>query len=169
MRYTYSDDDDCGALRVARANPAAVLPTRGSSRAAGLDLSSIECAIIPPLSRKLLSTGLVVSVPDGTYGRIAPRSGIALRSGVGVGAGVIDADYRGTLQVLLFNHDATEPFEVRIGDRIAQLVLERVSACEPVLVPLEELCPPSPPTSAADDQPQGKDTRGAGGFGSTGV
>jgi dUTP pyrophosphatase len=78
---------------------------------------------------------------------------------------VIDADYRGTLQVLLFNHDATEPFEVRIGDRIAQLVLERVSGSEPVLVPLEELCPPPLANEATAVAP----VRGAGGFGSTGV
>ena len=146
-------------LRVAKVNPNAVVPSRGSSRAAGLDLTSIEAAIIPPMSRKLISTGLVVSVPDGTYGRIAPRSGIALRSGICVGAGVIDADYTGTLQILLLNLDATEAFEVRVGDRVAQLVLERISNREPELVPLEEITTAGHPLTGA---------RGACGFGSTG-
>ena len=160
---TSTDDSNSNSsrrLRVAKINPAAVVPRRATARSAGFDLSSIEAAIIPPMSRKLISTGLVVSVPDGTYGRIAPRSGIALRSGICVGAGVVDADYTGVVHVLLFNMDAHEPFVVDIGDRIAQLVLERVSdsdgATEADLVTMDEI------VAAAVEG------RGEGGFGSTG-
>lgn len=65
-------------------------------------------------------------MPAGTYGRIAPRSGLAVKNFIDVGAGVIDADYRGQVKILLFNH-ADVDFEVKEGDRVAQLILERVS------------------------------------------
>jgi dUTP pyrophosphatase len=146
-------------IKVALLNPSAVLPRRGTPGAAGLDLTSVECAIVLPGHRKLISTGIAVRVPDGTYGRIAPRSGLALKSGVHVGAGVIDADYTGTVGVLLFNMDPTEPFEVRIGDRIAQLIVERISACEPEAVTLEEI--------KAENERARTGQRGDGGFGST--
>ncbi len=162
------NENESFLLRVAKVNQAAVVPRRATPRAAGFDLTSIESAIIPPMSRKLLSTGLIVSVPEGTYGRIAPRSGIALRSGICVGAGVIDADYTGIVQVLLFNHDAKEAFEVHTGDRIAQLVLERIvtGAREAELVPVDEIVAPA--TSEAGADGSGCE-RGCGGFGSTGV
>ena len=142
---------DNSSVRFSLLNPNATLPSRGSSGAAGLDLSSVEAAILLPGHRKLVSTGLAVRVPDGTYGRIAPRSGLALKCGIDVLAGVVDSDYRGTVGVLLFK--LLEPFEVRIGDRIAQLVVERISMADPVAVPFAEL-----EASA----------RGEGGFGSTG-
>jgi dUTP pyrophosphatase len=114
----------------------------------------VECAIVLPGHRKLISTGIAVRVPEGTYGRIAPRSGLALKSGIHVGAGVIDADYTGTVGVLLFNLDPSEPFEIRIGDRIAQLIVERISACTPEIV--------------HEAIKEDKEGRGDGGFGSTG-
>ena len=129
-------------LRVAKVNPSAVVPRRATAGSAGFDLTSVESAIVPPGARKLLSTGLVVSVPDGTYGRIAPRTGLALRAGICVGAGVVDVDHTGVLHVLLFNLDPTEPFEVRVGDRIAQLVLERYhsgGSQDAELVPIEAI------------------------------
>jgi dUTP pyrophosphatase len=151
------------SLRVTKTNPSATLPRRATALSAGFDLTSIEAAIIPPLSRKLVSTGLVVTVPPGTYGRIAPRSGLALRSGIHVGAGVIDADYAGVVHVLLFNLDASESFEVNIGDRVAQLILER-AVYEGVSV-VDASADPS--ASSADVL--GQLERGTGGFGSTGV
>lgn len=150
------------ALRVAKTNPAAVVPARATERSAGFDLSSIEAAIIPPGSRKLISTGLIVSVPEGTYGRIAPRSGLALRSGIHVGAGVVDADYTGVVHVLLFNLDASEPFYVNVGDRVAQLVLEQIAGADQTqaeLVGVDAIVYPEHPAAS----------RGSGGFGSTGV
>jgi len=87
-------------------------------------------AQVQPRDRTVVPTGIAVAVPGGTYGRVAPRSGLAAKSGIDVGAGVVDADYRGELKVVLFNH-SDEPLYVKPGDRIAQLVLERI-ACASV-------------------------------------
>ena len=73
----------------------------------------------------VVATGLRVQLPDGVYGRIAPRSGLAVKHGLDVGAGVVDPDYTGELRVVLFNHDSHNPFIVRPGYRIAQLIFER--------------------------------------------
>jgi len=129
---------------------AAKPPVRATGAAAGYDLSSCEHIVVPAHGRTLVSTGIAVSVPPGTYGRVAPRSGLAVRNGLDVGAGVIDEDYRGELKVLLFNH-SDDDFTVRVGDRIAQLVLERIYTPDVVVVT------GLPQTS-----------RGSGAFGSTG-
>ena len=126
------------ALLVALMNPNARVPFRGTPGSAGLDLSSAEAAILLPGRSKHVSTGLAVRVPAGTYGRIAPKSGLAKKSLIDVFAGVVDADYRGTVMVQLFNH-GTEPFEIHVGDRVAQLVLEKISTAEPWVVPFEAL------------------------------
>jgi len=94
-----------------------------------------------------------VSQPEGTYARIAPRSGLAWRHGIQVGAGVVDSDYTGEVKVVLFNQDPSLPFEVRRGYRIAQLIFERVE------IPLE--------VTEETDIPATE--RGDGGFGSTGT
>lgn len=73
----------------------------------------------------LVDTQIAMAIPEGCYGWIAPRSGLAVRHGIDVGAGVIDSDYRGTIQVLLFNF-GKEDFLIRKGDRIAQLIIERI-------------------------------------------
>ena len=119
------------ALRVQRRSSIARLPTRGSANAAGYDLYSAEAKIVRARGRALVDTQLSIAVPPGTYGRVAPRSGLASRLSIDVGAGVIDADYRGVVYVLLVNHSEND-FEVSVGDRIAQLLLERVST-PPVL------------------------------------
>lgn len=103
----------------------ATLPTRGSEEAAGLDLYAAEDLIIPANGRTLVNTKIKAQVPPGTYGRIAPRSGLALK-GIDIGAGVIDRDYTGYLKVLLIN-TTNNNFEVGKGDRIAQLILEQIS------------------------------------------
>ena len=126
-------------------------PVRASAGAAGYDLFSSSDTLLAPRGRALAETGIAVAVPAGCYGRVAPRSGLALRHGVATGAGVIDSDYRGPLRVLLFNHSDDE-VRLPAGTRIAQLVLERV-ATPPVRV-VSEL-------SAT--------ARGADGFGSTGL
>ncbi|GAA6001241.1 bifunctional dITP/dUTP diphosphatase [Rhodotorula paludigena] len=135
---------------VQRLSETAKLPTRGSLLAAGYDISSAEAKVVPAQGKALISTGLAIAVPEGTYGRVAPRSGLASKHMIDTGAGVIDADYRGEVKVLLFNH-AKEDFQINIGDRIAQLILERIVTPEP-----QEVAS----LSATD--------RGAGGFGSTG-
>ena len=95
-------------------------------------------------------TGLRIAVPSGTYGRLAPRSGLAANYGIGVGAGVIDADYRGEIQVVLFNHGISH-YHFRQGDRIAQLIVESIASTDVVLCKVED-----------------STVRGSGGFGSSG-
>ena len=139
------------ALSIKRLSDKATLPKRGSEFSAGLDLSSAEDKIIPAGERALVKTDLSIACPPGTYARIAPRSGLALKKGIDTGAGVVDADYRGPVGVILFNW-GKEDFEIKVGDRIAQLILEQIVL--PVVVETDEL----PET-----------VRGEGGFGSTGV
>lgn len=112
-------------FRVQKLHPRAILPTKASSGSAGYDLSSIENIIIDPGGKALIRTGLKIAIPENTYGRVAPRSGLAVRHGIDVGAGVIDADYRGEVSVLLFNH-GKDCYHVHAGSRIAQLILERI-------------------------------------------
>ena len=129
----------------------AKLPTRGSKDAAGYDLYSCEPAIIPPQNRKLVNTGVSIAAPSiKLYPRITPRSGLAVK-GLDIGAGVVDSDYRGPIKVLPINNSDT-PFQINTGDRMAQLILERIENSECILV--EEL----PSTG-----------RGSKGFGSTGI
>eukprot|EP00995_Heteronema_vittatum_P008244 NODE_3423_length_669_cov_323.929032_g2143_i1.p1 GENE.NODE_3423_length_669_cov_323.929032_g2143_i1~~NODE_3423_length_669_cov_323.929032_g2143_i1.p1 ORF type:complete len:175 (+),score=53.51 NODE_3423_length_669_cov_323.929032_g2143_i1:61-525(+) len=140
------------ALLVKKLSAAATIPVRGSAHAAGYDLSSAHDIVIPARGKAIVKTDLAICCPDGTYGRVAPRSGLAAKHHLDVGAGVIDADYRGNVGVVLFNH-AAEDFPVKTGDRVAQLILERI-----VTPAVEEVQEDLPDT-----------VRGAGGFGSTGV
>jgi len=139
-----------GQLLVKRLSDKAKLPVKGSALAAGYDLSSAEKILIPARGKALVQTQISIAVPAGTYGRIAPRSGLASKFMIDTGAGVIDADYRGEVRVLLFNL-SDKDFQVEEGDRIAQLILERIYTPDVLEVnDLEETL------------------RGAGGFGSTG-
>ena len=139
-------------LVVKRLSEDATLPKRGSEFAAGMDLCSSKTLTIPAGERKLVPTDLAICCPAGTYGRIAPRSGLALKFGIDVGAGVIDADYRGPVGVILFNWGSAD-FHITQGDRIAQLILEKI------VLPVVEECHTELPDTV----------RGQGGFGSTGV
>jgi dUTP pyrophosphatase len=116
-------------LSVKRLSPFAALPVRASSGAAGYDLASAHTCTVKARGRELVRTDLAFCVPAGTYGRIAPRSGLAWKSGIDVGAGVIDWDYRGPVGVLLFNHSDAD-LEIARGDRVAQLILERIELAE---------------------------------------
>lgn len=116
-----SDDDK---LKIQKLSDNAIIPIKGTKHAAGYDLYSIETIIIPPLSRVLVNIGLSITTPEGTYGRIAPRSGMAL-NGIDVGGGVIDQDYTGPLKVILINSN-DEEFRVVEGMKIAQLVCEKI-------------------------------------------
>ena len=139
-------------LLVKRLSPHAVLPSRGSAGAAGFDLTSAASVVVPARGKALVPTDLSIAVPKGTYGRIAPRSGLAWKNSLDVGAGVVDGDYRGPVGVLLFNHsDVDHP--VKAGDRVAQLILEMIVEGAEV-EEREELTVTE---------------RGEGGFGSTGV
>uniref|UniRef100_A0A914XMU9 Deoxyuridine 5'-triphosphate nucleotidohydrolase n=1 Tax=Plectus sambesii TaxID=2011161 RepID=A0A914XMU9_9BILA len=118
-------------LRFAKLSDKAFAPTRGSTKAAGYDLYSAYDVVVRPKGKLLCDTDLQVAIPEGCYGRVAPRSGLAVKHFIDVGAGVVDSDYRGHLKVLLFNF-GEEPFEVKRGERIAQLICERV--CLPDLL-----------------------------------
>ena len=102
----------------------ATMPMRGTPNSAGFDVTSVEAVVLQPGEQKLINTGLAIACPQGSYARVAPRSGLALKHNLSIGAGVIDADYRGDVGILLVNN-GTAPFKVAVGDRIAQLVLEK--------------------------------------------
>ena len=138
------------ALLVKTLRPGAKIPRRESPGAAGYDLSSADEVSIPPGARAAVRTGIAIAVPRGTYGRVAPRSGLAVRHGIDVLAGVIDEDYRGEIAVVLLN-TGDEPFRISTGDRIAQLVIEKIET--PQVVAVKDL---------------DETVRGMGGFGSTG-
>ena len=112
-------------LRICKLSENAITPSRSSDQAAGLDLYSTITTEIAPKEKALISTGIAIECPVGTYGRIAPRSGLAVKYFIDVGAGVIDSDYRGDVKVLLLNL-GNSPFKVHKGDRIAQLIIERI-------------------------------------------
>jgi dUTP pyrophosphatase len=137
-------------LKFLRLHPAAKLPTRGSKHAAGLDLYAIEALRLEPGARAAVRTGLAVAIPAGFYGRVAPRSGLAVNYGLDVLAGVIDSDYRGEIVCAIVNH-GQEAFTIDAGARIAQLVVEAISTPDAVWA------------EALDET-----ARGACGFGSTG-
>ena len=137
-------------LRFIKLSENATAPTYGSDKAAGADLHSACDCTVPPKGKFCVPTDIQIAVPDGCYGRLAPRSGLADKNFIDVGAGVIDPDYRGNVKVLLFNH-GDEEFKVNKGDRIAQLICERYERCQLLESELDET------------------NRGEGGFGSTGV
>ena len=114
-----------GIVKVKRVNVNVRLPSKGTEGAAGYDLSAAQSAVVPAHGKCLVQTGLSISLPPGCYGRIAPRSGLAIKKFIDVGAGVIDSDYRGELGVILFNF-GEEDFIVNMGDRIAQLIFEKI-------------------------------------------
>ena len=120
-------------LPVKRVHAGAKLPTRAYEGDAGLDLSACERVELGPGERAVVSTGLAVAIPEGHAGLVLPRSGLAVRHGIGkVNApGLIDAGYRGELKVVLLNTDRNERFVVEPGMRIAQLVVVPVAMSEP--------------------------------------
>lgn len=137
-------------LNFRRLDPRATLPTRGSRASAGLDLYSIEAVSLAPGQRAIVRTGLAVAIPEGYYGRLAPRSGLATKKGLDVLAGVIDADYRGEVGCLLHN-TGEERIELVENSKICQLIVEKIVNPQAVWA------------DALDDT-----ERGGGGFGSTG-
>ena len=146
--YTH-DEGFTKILAVKRFSPDAIVPKRQTEGAIGHDLHSIEEAVIPPHSLKLIDTGIGVQLPYGTYARVAPRSGLSVK-GIDTMAGVVDADWTNSIKVVLFNHMDTE-YKVEKGERVAQLILEM--AVMPVVWEVEDLRPTQ---------------RGGGGFGHTG-
>ena len=141
-------------LQIKRLTPNAAAPTYAHEEDAGMDLRASEEATLPAGGRALVSTGLAIALPHGYVGLIHPRSGLAAKNGVTVlnAPGTIDAGYRGEVKVILLN-TSDDAFHIALGDRIAQLVIQKVE--HPDIEVVESL----------DEDTE----RGAGGFGSTGI
>lgn len=137
-------------LQVKLLSKDACIPRRATSGSAGYDLASPCDCIVPPHGKELIKLELSIAIPEGYYGRIAPRSSLAWKNFIHVGAGVIDCDYRGCVGVVLFNHHF-ESYVVKKGDKIAQLIIEKIATPDVVVV---------------DDL--SVTVRGSGGYGSTG-
>ena len=120
-------------LFVKKLDEDAVVPTRATPGSAGFDLSSVEKLTVPSKGRAAVRTGISIKLPPGTYGRVAPRSGFAYRFGIDVLAGVIDADYREEILVILYNSGDLD-FDVEKGQRIAQLIVEKIEIPEVAVV-----------------------------------
>ncbi len=147
-------------LRIKLADPRARAPSKMTAGSAGLDLYAAESVVVPPtrceadgraeVGRALVSTGVMLELPEGTVGRVAARSGLSIKSNIETGAGWIDGDYRGLVMVELKNL-GSKPYRVNQGDRVAQLIVLPVVEVEiDVVAELEGTA------------------RGAAGFGSTG-
>ena len=115
-------------ILIQRLDPDLPLPSYAHPGDAGADLTAAVDVDLGPGERALVPTGIAVALPDGYAAFVHPRSGLAVRAGVGVvnAPGTVDAGYRGEIKVLLINHDTDEPVRLRRGDRIAQLVIQRV-------------------------------------------
>ncbi|MFM8266055.1 MAG: dUTP diphosphatase [Acidimicrobiia bacterium] len=138
---------------IVRLDPELPLPSRAHPDDAGLDLHARADALLPAGGgRALVPTGVAVAIPRGHMGIVVPRSGLALKHGISLvnTPGIIDAAYRGELQVIMINHDPTSDYHVRRGDRIAQLIVQAIAAVEWT------------PVDALDDNDRG------GGFGHSG-
>lgn len=138
---------------VTRIDPGMPLPAYAQPGDAGADLRSAVDITLAPGERAMVPTGIAIALPDGHAAFVHPRSGLAIKHGLSMvnTPGTIDAGYRGEIAVLLINHDPREPIDIKRGDRIAQLIIQRVEHA--AFVEAAEL-PDSP--------------RGSGGFGSTG-
>jgi dUTP pyrophosphatase len=140
-------------IRIRRLGPDVPLPSYAHPGDAGADLTTTVDVHLEPGERALVPTGISIALPEGYVGLVHPRSGLAARHGLSIvnAPGTVDAGYRGEVKVLLINLDPAEPIELRRGDRVAQLVLQRVETARFVEV------------SALPES-----VRGDGGYGSTG-
>ena len=121
-------ENHVNVIEVVRLSSEATIPVQVNDSHAGWDLySACDCVLLPN-SRLLVPTDIAISIPRGCYGRVAPRSGLAVRHGIDIGAGVIDSDFRGNVFVLMINSASTE-FRVDKGMRIAQLIIEKYQIC----------------------------------------
>ena len=123
--YTIVNERGEGVVIVKRVNVNARLPVRGTSGAAGYDLSAAQSAVVLAHGKCVVKRGLAMAIPVGCYGTIATRSGLAWKKFIDIGAGVIDVDYRGEVGAILFNF-LDEDFVVNQGDRIAQIIFDKI-------------------------------------------
>ena len=135
-------------------DPALEVPSYTREGDAGLDLKSTVDAVLQPFQRSLIPCGISVAIPQGYAGFVVPRSGLAAKHGISIvnAPGLIDSNYRGEIKVILVNLDPEQPFEIKRGDRIAQLVIME-----------------TPPVKLVEADELDSTNRGASGFGSSGV
>jgi len=143
-------------INIKKLHKDAIIPMYGSSYAAGLDINSYIDIDIPPKTRKLIPTGISVSWSGedaiNYYLRVAPRSGLSVKNNIDIGAGVIDYDYRGEIFVCFINNDNEKIYNIKTGDKIAQLILTRIERFEELI----------------EVSNHNETERGVNGFGSTG-
>ncbi|GAA1464166.1 dUTP diphosphatase [Williamsia maris] len=146
-------DVQVGTVAFRRLDPTIPVPVRAHPGDAGVDLCSAIDTVLAPGARVLVPTGIAIALPVGTVGLIHPRSGLAARAGLSIvnTPGTVDAGYRGEIKVCLINLDPSEPISIARGDRIAQLLVQRVEL--PEFVEVDSL---------------DETSRGAGGYGSSG-
>ena len=146
--------EEAVTLPIKRLDPTVELPSYAYAGDAGLDLRASESVVLKPLERRLVSTGLAIAIPEGYAGFVQPRSGLALRKGLSMAntPGLIDAHYRGELKVCTINLDSQNDIVIERGERIAQLVIQKVPVV--TLTEVDEL---------------DETDRGTGGFGSSGT
>lgn len=146
--------EDAITLPIKRLDPTVELPSYAYAGDAGLDLRASESVVLKPLERRLVSTGLAIAIPEGYAGFVQPRSGLALRKGLSMAntPGLIDAHYRGELKVCAVNLDSQNDIVIERGERIAQLVIQKV-----------------PVVTLAEVDELDETDRGTGGFGSSGT
>lgn len=146
--------EDAINLPIKRLDPTVELPSYAYAGDAGLDLRASESVVLKPLERRLVSTGLAIAIPEGYAGFVQPRSGLALRKGLSMAntPGLIDAHYRGELKVCAVNLDSQNNIVIERGERIAQLVIQKIPVV--TLTEVDEL---------------DETDRGTGGFGSSGT
>lgn len=147
-------NDETIELAIERLDPSVELPSYAYGGDAGLDLRANEDVTLMPHERRLVSTGLAVAIPEGYAGFVQPRSGLALRSGLSMAntPGLVDSHYRGELKICAVNLDNERPIHIERGERIAQLVIQRVPVVR--LMEVDKL---------------DETDRGSGGFGSSGT
>lgn len=146
--------EDAINLPIKRLDPTVELPSYAYAGDAGLDLRASESVVLKPLERRLVSTGLAIAIPEGYAGFVQPRSGLALRKGLSMAntPGLIDAHYRGELKVCAVNLDSQNNIVIERGERIAQLVIQKIPVV--TLTEVDEL---------------DETDRGTAGFGSSGT
>ena len=117
------------SLRIMKLSDKAIVATKGSQFAAGHDIYALTDGLVPAKGQTRVETGIAIGLPHGTYSRLVARGGIASKMGIALGSGVIDADYTGEVKVILRNHGKAD-YLFKVGDRIAQLIIERIANAE---------------------------------------
>lgn len=165
LATTGSDSKITGTVKFKRLTTDAVVPTASTRGSAGMDIASRVYVVVPAKEWVTIPTGIAMELPGDCYARIAPRSGLAFHYGLMINAGVVDSDYRGEVKVIMYN-PGTTAYHIAAGDKIAQLIFERIYAPSSLFVVVSD---PNmdPPDQESASSPAPATERGEQGFGST--